>query len=104
MNESDARTMMIDSLDLLLDKMTADAAKLRANDFSDDDTDYFPARASIASTLIIHLTHIPHESTALDALAEMISSEYFLDDLTTCDYDIPLAEYFADEIDTYIES
>lgn len=67
-----------------------DMPALRDNAFSDDDTDYMPARARLLSSLISMLANIDDELR--DSLDRLIADEShdFLDDLLCCELELPI--------------
>lgn len=83
--------LMNDTLDALAARMIDDRAAMRANRFSDDDTDYFPARAETCYNLTFLLTQYPHDLDADDLLAALRTDD-FLIAYRTCDLDLPLDE------------
>lgn len=88
-SESELRSIYIDSIRLLRDKTAADLTHLIDDNYSDDDTDYFPARAQTLSNLIADLT-ASYEYPLSQSIADTIASDDRLADLITCDFDFPL--------------
>jgi hypothetical protein len=79
------------SIAQLILALNDDAARIAADNYSDDDTDYFPARAATYSNLIALLTTADSIDDLPDSLAFMIDhDEYFLRDLDTADITLPI--------------
>lgn len=92
LTESDARELMRESMMILSDRITSDAARIFNDDYSDDDTDYFPARAATLARFIFILTNA--DESLLDALRDIATNrDNALDDYETCDIDMPLDDY-----------
>lgn len=89
-----ARELMLATLLALSTRMIDDAARIAADDFSDDDTDYFPARANAYAQLTFALTTC--DFTPLDMLDRLLHDYDFINDIITCDTNLPLDIDFAD--------
>lgn len=95
-----ARRLLLDSARMLQLKIAADIERIANDDFSDDDTDYMPARAATLSNIIAALANI--DITPADALATFIAPaaddpitaiDYASTDLDTTDFTTPLLTY-----------
>jgi hypothetical protein len=75
--------MRLDCL-ALATKCADDARRLMTSDFSDDDTDYMPARAAILSDLIASIAN--SDMTPADALIECLNNDDFRMNLECCDF------------------
>lgn len=74
--------------------IAADAARIAALDFSDDDTDYFPARANTFAALTFAITT---DYFYLDNFNRLMHDRDFIDDLLTIDTpDFPLDIDYAE--------
>lgn len=89
-----ARSIMMNSLDLLMIKSLDDARLIRNDDFSDDDTDYMPARAECIFIIIAALTN--SDITPAESLDILINDPNCRDAFTTSDMRTP----FSDLIDS----
>lgn len=94
----DARELMRESLMILSNRIQSDAARIFNDDFSDDDTDYFPARASTYARLTFILTNADDDADYITAMRDIQSNrDNSLDDLMTCDIALPIDEYLIDD-------
>ena len=90
----DARALMMTTARILTTRMLHDIDRLANDDFSDDDTDYMPARANTVAALIFATASV--DETPLESLTRLLASHDFIDDLLTCDTDLPLDIDFTD--------
>ena len=70
--------------------LTDDIPALRDDDFSDDDTDYIPARARLLSLLIAMLADI--DDSLRESLNRFLADDSadFIDTLICCDIELPI--------------
>ena len=73
-SESDLRLAFIESMTSLIASINHDAARIAANNFSDDDTDTMPANAESLSFIIATLTNIDSETPCTDAMNATIAA------------------------------
>lgn len=90
-SDAELRILLADSAAILASRiMTLDIPALRDDSFSDDDTDYFPARAQLLSLLIDMLANIDdslHESLNRSLAND---SNDLINALITCDINLPI--------------
>ncbi len=89
LTDATAREMMISTARILNDRIRIDIDAIANDEFSDDDTDYIPARARILSILMNALADI--DISPSDALRELISDDDFIIDIEGCDIALPLS-------------
>lgn len=101
------RTSILSSIHTLHTQIADDIARIDHRDFSDDDTDYFPARASMLTMLITMMMNEHHTdlTTQLDDLLAITDPD---DDramtMTTIDIDLPFLDLFPDDFFESLES
>lgn len=98
MTDADALSIMLPTMTTLAAAVADDAARIALDHFSDDDTDYMPARANALAALISALATT--DETPADALRRLIddpASEFPLDICClSADTDIALDIDFTD--------
>jgi hypothetical protein len=94
LSDADATALLIDSHRILLSRINDDAERIYSDSFSDDDTDYFPARATILSHLTSILCDI--DTTHADSMRRFFDDHEICIDLLTCDLDMPISIHYAD--------
>lgn len=82
MTDDDARSLMTASLITLTERAAHDARLIAALDYSDDDTDYMPARARTLAALTSALLN---DLTPAESLRFLLSDDDFCADLITAD-------------------
>lgn len=105
-SDDDLRPIILESIALLHTQIALDIAALTDDRFSDDDTDYFPARADTLAYLIATMT-AAHEYPLSDAIHDLLTRDDHSDhllDLPTCDFDTPfhnLMRRLTNDFDIY---
>lgn len=89
LTDDTALHLMRSTLMLLAPAVAIDADRIIRDNFSDDDTDYFPARAAVLHKLIFTLTNlddIPHT----ELFRRLLADPDFVLDVITTDMNLPI--------------
>ncbi|AVR56881.1 hypothetical protein PBI_TRISCUIT_6 [Microbacterium phage Triscuit] len=87
--------LMRTSLTTVSEQVAKDAARTVVDDFSDDDTDYFPARAGVQMQLISALTQLDDIGHG-EILRRLLNDHDFVTDLLTADIRLALHIEYKD--------